>query len=240
MSLMGECRLAGSMNSIRRVLLGTILLSLTNPVLRSQAAADVVDGFFAYCTGNNDGTGLCRNEETGLSYTCQIIPGAVIDCISPKAKDFQCVWISSPMPNGAQFWCDKNVDQMLRQEFSSTITEKEFQQGGSSASSSSINDQEFLTQPGQLRQFDEAGPPTSDFSGDTSQNEADDSTSQLEEQVRLQNSEDTIFDGDQPILDLRDTDNTGTFQQQTGPTPNQSVVEGIEVQLQLDSSQPNQ
>ena len=228
------------MTFIRRVLLGTILLGLTNPVLRSQAAADVVDGFFAYCTGNHDGTGLCRNEETGLSYTCQIIPGAVIDCMSPKAKDFQCVWITSSMPNGAQFWCDKNVDQMLRQEFSSTITEKEFSQGGSSASSSSINDQEFLTQPGQSRQFEEAGPPTSDLSGDTSQGEGDDSTLQLEEQVRFQNSQDAIFDGDQPVLDLRDTDNTDTVQEQIDQTPNQSVIEGIEVQLQLNSSQTNQ
>lgn len=228
------------MTFIRRVLLGTILLGLTNPVLRSQAAADVVDGFFAYCTGNNDGTGLCRNEETGLSYTCQIIPGAVIDCKSPKAKDFQCVWITSPTANGAQFWCDKNVDQMLRQEFSSKIKQKEFSHGGSSASSSSINDQEFLTQPGQSRQFEEAGPPTSDLSGDTSQGEGDDSMLQLKEQVRFQNSEDAIFDGDQPVLDLRDTDNTDTVQEQIDQMPNQSVVEGVEVQLQLNSSQTNQ
>ena len=107
--------------------LAATLLGALHPIPRSLAASDIVDGFIAYCTGNHDGTGLCENEETGQSYTCQIILGSVIDCKSTRSqKPFQCIWISSSMPNGAQFWCDKDVDQMLREDFAVTITDKEF------------------------------------------------------------------------------------------------------------------
>lgn len=81
--------------------------------------ADTVDGFVASCTGNLDGTGECVNAETGSRYTCLIIPGQVIDCKSRSIRSFQCVWISGAQANYAEFWCDPQVDAMLRNELSS-------------------------------------------------------------------------------------------------------------------------
>lgn len=83
------------------------------------AQADVVDGFVAACTGNLDGTGQCINQETSQRFTCVVIPGQVIDCKSPKAKAFQCVWVSGVQANYAEFWCDPQVDSLLRNEISS-------------------------------------------------------------------------------------------------------------------------
>lgn len=84
------------------------------------AADDQVDGFVASCTSNMDGTGLCTNSENGKKYTCLIIPGQVIDCKSPRTgRSFQCVWVSGSQAYYAEFWCDRNVDIMLRNEISS-------------------------------------------------------------------------------------------------------------------------
>lgn len=85
------------------------------------AADDQADGFVANCTSNMDGTGLCVNAENGKKYTCLIIPGQVIDCKSPKSRSFQCVWISGVQAYYAEFWCDRNVDVMLRNEISSNV-----------------------------------------------------------------------------------------------------------------------
>ena len=81
--------------------------------------ASSVDGFVASCTGNLDGTGECVNAETGKRYICLIIPGQVIDCKSRNNRSFQCVWISGSQANYAEFWCDPQVDAMLRNELSS-------------------------------------------------------------------------------------------------------------------------
>jgi hypothetical protein len=89
------------------------------PVAHLVAQADSVDGFVTSCTGNLDGTGQCVNQETGQRFVCVIIPGQVIDCKSPKAKQFQCVWISGTQANYAEFWCDAQVDALLRNEISS-------------------------------------------------------------------------------------------------------------------------
>ena len=89
------------------------------PSILRIAQADAVDGFVASCTGNLDGTGQCINQETGQRFTCTIIPGQVIDCKSPKAMSFQCVWVSGVQANYADFWCDQQVDALLRNEISS-------------------------------------------------------------------------------------------------------------------------
>jgi hypothetical protein len=81
--------------------------------------ANTVDGFVASCTGNLDGTGECLNAETGSRYACLIIPGQVIDCRSNSSRTFQCVWISGAQANYAEFWCDSQIDAMLRNELSS-------------------------------------------------------------------------------------------------------------------------
>lgn len=81
--------------------------------------ATSIDGFVASCTGNLDGTGECVNAETGKKYACLIIPGQVIDCKSRSGRSFQCVWISGVQANYAEFWCDPQVDAMLRNELSS-------------------------------------------------------------------------------------------------------------------------
>lgn len=84
--------------------------------------ANKPDGFVANCTSNQDGTGLCVNQETKQSFTCLIIPGQVIDCSTASGKDFQCVAISGAIGNQAQFSCDPKVDQMLMGE----VTDKAF------------------------------------------------------------------------------------------------------------------
>ena len=84
------------------------------------ARAETVDGFLASCTPNLDGTGECVNTETGGRYNCLIIPGQVIDCKSRESRSFQCVWIIGSHANSyADFWCDPQVDAMLRNELSS-------------------------------------------------------------------------------------------------------------------------
>jgi len=92
----------------------------------SAQGSDAVDGFVAACTGNLDGTGLCVNQESGLRYTCIIIPGQVIDCKSKASQAFQCVWISGVQANYAEFWCDPQVDALLRNELSARQLDRPF------------------------------------------------------------------------------------------------------------------
>ena len=103
----------------------TNILSLLSLLLLIRALpvhANKLDGFVANCTSNQDGTGLCVNQETKQSFTCLIIPGQVIDCSTASGKDFQCVAISGAIGNQAQFSCDPKVDQMLMGE----LTDKAF------------------------------------------------------------------------------------------------------------------
>ena len=94
-------------------------------VLPGMAAT--VDGFVASCTGNNDGTGQCVNLETTQRFSCLIIPGQVIDCKSRAGRSFQCVWISGVQANQADFWCDPQVDALLRDEISANQLPEQFQ-----------------------------------------------------------------------------------------------------------------
>lgn len=108
--------LASSFNLLL-ALVGSSTVASTRPLLIGQA--DVVDGFVASCTGNYDGTGICVNTETRQRFACTIIPGQVIDCKLPSERSFQCVWISGVQANYAEFWCDPQVDAMMRSEISS-------------------------------------------------------------------------------------------------------------------------
>lgn len=112
-------------------------------------ASDPIDGFVASCTGNNDSTGDCVNLETSQRFNCLIIPGQVIECKSRRSRPFQCVWVSGVQANQAQFWCDPQVDAMLRNEISGNILPQQFQPMAPSTSSDPLrshqNDQEVNT-----------------------------------------------------------------------------------------------
>ena len=225
-----------AMVSMRQLMLGGLLLGLLNSSQRYFAASDVVDGFVAYCTGNNDSTGLCKNEETGRSYTCQIIPGAVIDCMSSRAKAFQCVWISSPIANSAEFWCDKSVDQMLRGEFVTSVTDKEFSSGKASGSGSSINDDEFEAEAHSLGGAAEALSKNKD-----GRNPSSKAVDQAELQIQIEQTKDLDLPESLPLLDLRSSDKSEKIDMpETVEKPSQKVVDGIEVQLQLQQFQQSQ
>ena len=103
---------------MRLLRLATYVLSLQSLLVGLPVQSDSVDGFVASCTGNLDGTGECINGETGTRYACLIIPGQVIDCKTRTSRSFQCVWISGAQANYAEFWCDPQVDAMLRNELS--------------------------------------------------------------------------------------------------------------------------
>lgn len=64
------------------------------------------DGFFAYCTSNMDGTGVCVNEEDSSNFICLIVPGQIISCPASNSKSVECIWISNAVAFQAQFWCD--------------------------------------------------------------------------------------------------------------------------------------
>ena len=77
-------------------------------------AAQPMDGFFAYCTSNLDGTGSCINEEDKREFTCVIVPGAIISCPAHKSnRTVDCVWTSDIYANQAQFWCDKESEEAM-------------------------------------------------------------------------------------------------------------------------------
>lgn len=224
------------MDSIKKLMMRVFLLGVLNPCQQSFAASEAIDGFVAYCTGNNDSTGLCKNEETGRSYTCQIIPGAVIDCMSSRSTAFQCVWISSPIANSAEFWCDKDVDQMLRNEFATTITDKEFKAGKENASSSSINDQEFEAEADSLGVDTEMEALNANEDG---QNPSIESIDQAGLRIQIEQSKDLRLQQALPLLDLRSSENklNSIDLSEPEPQPSQQVVDGIEAQLQLQQSQ---
>ncbi len=75
-----------------------------------------LDGFVAECTSNQDGTGDCINSESGSSYSCIVVPGQVIDCVSKLNSSFQCVAISGNSAGFSEFWCDPQVDKLLNTE----------------------------------------------------------------------------------------------------------------------------
>lgn len=104
--------------------------ALATVAVALPAAAVTVDGFVASCTGNNDGTGQCVNLETSQRFSCLIVPGQVIDCKSRTGRSFQCVWISGVQANQADFWCDPQVDALLRDEISSNQLQEQFQPVG--------------------------------------------------------------------------------------------------------------
>jgi hypothetical protein len=103
-------------------LLLALVLNHPSPAL-FLAQSETIDGFVASCTGNMDGTGICVNNENNKSYSCLIIPGQVIECKSMTNRSFQCVWISSTQANYADFWCDSQVDKLLKNELSSQVFE---------------------------------------------------------------------------------------------------------------------
>ena len=88
-----------------------------------KAEGATVDGFLAYCTSNNDWTGICTNTENQISYSCLIEAGSIINCKSKKQTPFQCIWVSDVRANAAEFWCNKEVDQMLSDEFANNQTD---------------------------------------------------------------------------------------------------------------------
>lgn len=77
-------------------------------------AAREVNGFFAYCTSNSDGTGNCINEEDQKEFTCVIVPGNIIACPSKSGREIECIWVSEVVANSqAQFWCDKENEMQM-------------------------------------------------------------------------------------------------------------------------------
>jgi len=134
-------------SNLLRMFIASTLAGSLSPL--AAGALEAVDGFVASCTGNLDGTGQCVNQETSSRYTCLIIPGQVIDCKSRRSRSFQCVWISGIQANQAEFWCDPQVDAMLRDEISGNILQQQFQPTAPSTSSDPLrshqNDQEVNT-----------------------------------------------------------------------------------------------
>ena len=101
------------------VLLCGINIQVLGPSNKVFAEPQVLDGFLAYCTSNNDWTGNCVNTENNRTYTCEIEYGQIINCKSLTNKPFQCIWTSNVRANAAEFWCDADVDKMLSREMTS-------------------------------------------------------------------------------------------------------------------------
>ena len=89
------------------------IFDLSGPVARSQS---LFDGFNAYCTSNKDYTGSCTNVETSKDYSCTLIPGSLIDCLSNSGYEFQCLFASQHTQGQATFYCDAQTEEMLFQE----------------------------------------------------------------------------------------------------------------------------
>ena len=90
-------------------------------IARSQP---VFDGFNAYCTSNKDYTGSCTNVENDKSYSCTLIPGSLIDCLSDSGSEFQCLFASQHTQGQATFYCDARTEEMLYQEAQAGVTFK--------------------------------------------------------------------------------------------------------------------
>lgn len=89
--------------------------------VRSQ---QLFDGFNAYCTSNKDFTGSCTNVENNKNYSCTLIPGSLIDCLSDSGYEFQCLFASQHTQGQATFFCDAQTEEMLYQEAQAGTTFK--------------------------------------------------------------------------------------------------------------------
>jgi hypothetical protein len=90
-----------------------VIFDFSAPVARSQS---LFDGFNAYCTSNKDYTGSCTNVETSKDYSCTLIPGSLIDCLSDSGYEFQCLFASQHTQGQATFYCDAQTEELLYQE----------------------------------------------------------------------------------------------------------------------------
>jgi len=89
------------------------LLGIPLMLSHHWASAKIMDGFFAYCTSNLDGTGICVNEEDGREISCLIVPGQIISCPTQLSRSVECVWISGITANQAQFWCNADAEAAM-------------------------------------------------------------------------------------------------------------------------------
>ena len=93
-------------------------------VTRTVRAERAFDGFNAYCTSNKDYTGSCTNVETNKNYSCALIPGSLIDCLSDSGYEFQCLFSSQHTQGQATFYCDAQTEELLYQEEQAGVTFK--------------------------------------------------------------------------------------------------------------------
>ena len=100
------------------LLKGFLFLVLAGAVESSYAVRSqpLFDGFNAYCTSNKDYTGSCTNVENQNSYSCTLIPGSLIDCLTNSGYEFQCLFASQHTPGQATFFCHAQTEEMLYQE----------------------------------------------------------------------------------------------------------------------------
>ena len=100
------------------LLKGFLFLVLAGAVESSHTVRSqpLFDGFNAYCTSNKDYTGSCTNVENQNSYSCTLIPGSLIDCLTNSGYEFQCLFASQHTPGQATFFCDAQTEEMLYQE----------------------------------------------------------------------------------------------------------------------------
>ena len=100
------------------LLKGFLFLVLAGAVESSHAVRSqpLFDGFNAYCTSNKDYTGSCTNVENQNSYSCTLIPGSLIDCLTNSGYEFQCLFASQHTPGQATFFCDAQTEETLYQE----------------------------------------------------------------------------------------------------------------------------
>ena len=100
------------------LLKGFLFLALAGAVesIHAVRSQPLFDGFNAYCTSNKDYTGSCTNVENQNSYSCTLIPGSLIDCLTNSGYEFQCLFASQHTPGQATFFCDAQTEEMLYQE----------------------------------------------------------------------------------------------------------------------------
>ena len=99
-------------------LIGILLVGLASATGTCQLvhAQPLFDGFNAYCTSNKDFTGSCTNVENERSYSCTLIPGSLIDCLTDSGYEFQCLFSNQHTPGQATFFCDAQTEEILYQE----------------------------------------------------------------------------------------------------------------------------
>jgi len=109
------------------IVLTGLLVALSSTVVeagRAVRSQPLFDGFNAYCTSNKDYTGSCTNVENKKSYSCTLIPGSLIDCLSESGYEFQCLFASQHTQGQATFFCDAQTEEMLYQEAQAGATFK--------------------------------------------------------------------------------------------------------------------